>query len=439
VTAEGFYSVKISAQAEDNSGAVSFKVMNGESILATGAAVSGVATTITVNDLASGTAYNFNVVAYDEAGNAAAPVAVAATTKFVPAPAPAPVTSGKVIVPVYSDAIAGSKTNIQSGGWGETTTYEWLEIAPNDHVFYAQNFNYAGWHSWGGGNIDATNMMFLHVDFYSTGMTQVSVTPISPGHEGVANCTLTPNAWTSVDVPLSSYSGIDMSDVFQFKFMNPVGGNELMIDNVYFWQPKVTALEEHGGDETTGGWATFSCAEKVAVPEGMTAYKAVYSQTATEEILTLSEVSVIPAGAGVILRGVAGTDYTFSLSEAEASDMSNNSLVGCPVRTDVSAVRETNDIFCMRYSELFSLTGFFLYEGQYVPAGKAYLALPKESSNPNPAAARRVRFVINNEQVATGVENEQSDMIQITKFIENGQLFIRRGDAVYTVQGTRVK
>ena len=173
------------------------------------------------------------MIAYDEAGNAAAPIAVAATTKAVPASAPAPVTSGKVIVPVYSDALAGALTGIQTGGWGESTQAEWLNIASGDQVFYMQNFNWAGWHSWGA-SIDATDMMFLHVDFYSTGMTQVSVTPISPGHEGVANCTLTPNAWTSVDVPLSSYSGIDWSDIFQFKFMNPVDGNELMIDNVYF-------------------------------------------------------------------------------------------------------------------------------------------------------------------------------------------------------------
>lgn len=437
VTATGFHSVQITAQAEDNSGAVSFKVMNGEEILATGTAVTGVATTIIVNGLTAGTAYNFNVVAYDDANNAAAPVAVEVTTKTVPAPAPAPVTSGKVIVPVYSDALADSKTGIQSGGWGETTQVEWLEIAPNDQVFYGQNFNFAGWHSWGA-SIDATNMMFLHVDFYSTGMTQVSVTPISPGHEGVANCALTPNAWTSVDVPLSSYTGIDWTDIFQFKFMNPVGGKELMIDNVYFWQPQVTALPVQGGDPETGGWATFSCAEKVAVPAGMKAYKAAYSKTATEEVLTLTEVSVIPAGEGVILRGEPGVEYTFLATIEGTPDMSDNSLVGCPVRTDVSAVRENKDIFCMRYSELFGITGFFLYEGQYVPAGKAYLPLDKEPGVPN-SAPRNVRFVFNNEQVVTGMDNVDAQPVEAIKFIENGQLLIRRGDTVYNIQGVRVR
>jgi len=438
--AEGFYSVTLTAQAEDNSGAVSFKVMNGEEQVATGAAATGVATTIVVNGLASGTNYNFNVIAYDEAGNEAAPVAVAAATKFMPAPAPAPNLSGKNVVNVFSDAIAGSKT-INSGGWGESTQVEWLDIAPGDKVFYGQNFDFAGWHSWGA-DIDASNMMFLHVDIYSTGMTKVSVTPIShdPTREGSAAITLTPNAWTSYDVPLSAYAAnnIEWNKIFQFKFMNPVGGNELMIDNVYFWQPKVTTSQEMGGDEATGGWATFSCAEKVSVPSGLKAYKAAYDNSGDEEVLTLTEVSVIPAGAGVILRGAAGTDYAFTLSTADDPEMDDNSLVGCPVRTDVSGVRAANkDIFCMRYSESFSMTGFFLYEGQYVPAGKAYLPLPKPSQPSS--APRKVRFVINNEQTATGMENTNADAVEAVKYIENGQLFIRRGEAVYNLQGVRVK
>ena len=437
--AEGFYSVCISAQADDNSGAVSFKIMNGDAQLATGAAATGVATTIVVNGLAAGTNYNFNVIAYDEAGNEAAPVAVAAATKFMPAPAPAPVMSSKKVLNVFSDALEGGVGTIHSGGWGEATQVEWLDIAEGDKVFYGQNFDYAGWHSWGA-DIDATGMQYLHVDIYSTGMTKVSVTPIShdPTHEGSATITLTPNAWTSYDIPLSAYdaNNIEWNKIFQFKFMGPVGGNELMIDNVYFWSYQVTPNAAQGTD--AGGWATFAAPIKLAVPEGLTAYKASYEKTETEEILNLTQISVIPANAGVILKGTASEDYILTPTDAEASDVSDNVLVGCVTRTDVSAVRANNDIFCMRYSASYDFTGFFLYEGQYVPANRAYLPLPKESNGPA-AAARRVRFVINEEHVATGVENAKEDSLEAVKFIENGQLFIRRGEAVYNLQGIRVK
>ena len=91
----------------------------------------------------------------------------------------------------------------------------------------------------------------------------------------------------------------------------------------------------------------------------------------------------------------------------------------------------------MRYSGSYDFTGFFLYEGQYVPAGKAYLALPK-LSQPS-SAPRKVRFVIKNEQTVTDIELTGADTVEATKFIENGQLFIRRGEAVYNLQGVRVK
>ena len=434
--AEGFYSVSISAQAEDNSGAVSFKVMNGEDQVATGAAASDAATTIVISGLASGTNYNFNVIAYDEAGNEADPVAVAAATKFLPTPAPAPDLNGKKAVAVFSDAIAGSKTDIHSGGWGETTQVEWLDIAPGDKVFYGKNFNYAGWHNWGS-DIDATGMTYLHVDVYSTGMTKVNVTPIShdPTHEGAATINLTPNAWTSADIALSAYPTVEWNKIFQFKFMEAVGGDELIIDNVYFWSYGVTANAAQGTD--AGGWATFAAPIKLAVPDGLTAYKASYEKTATEEILNLDPITVIPAGEGVILKGTAGTDYLFAPTDDDASDMTGNILVGCVTRTDVSAVRDNNDIFCMRYSDAYDMTGFFLYSGQYVPAYRVYLPLPKVSGANN--AARRIRFVINEEQVATGMENTQADSVQSTKLIENGQVIIIRDGIRYNVMGMRIQ
>lgn len=439
VAARGFNSVKITAQAEDNSGAVSFKVLNGESILATGSAATGVSTTITISSLTPGTNYNLNVIAYDEAGNEASPVAVATSTKALPSPAPMPNFSNKNVVPVFTDAMAGGKTDIHSGGWGESTQVEWLDIAEGDKVFYGQNFNYAGWHSWGGGNINATGMQYLHVDVYSIGATSVNVTPISPGHEGSATITLTPNAWTSYDVPLSAYdaNNIDWANIFQFKFMHPVGGDELLIDNVYFWQQTTQTTPVMGGNEATGGWATFASPVKVAVPSGLKAYKATYSNEGGDEQLVLDAVSgAIPANEGVLLRGEADHVYTFSPTNDDAGDYAGNALKGCPVRTDITSVAATNDIFCLRYSELYSLTGFFIYSGQYIAAGKAYLPLPKAEPS---SAPRRIRFVFREEQGTTGFDPTNAEAVPTTKFIENGQLYIRRGDAVYTIQGVRVK
>ena len=434
----GFYSVKVTAQASDNSGAVNFAVKNGEEVLATGAAATGVATTITVNNLTPGTAYNLSVVAYDDANNTTSPIALNATTKFVPAPI-VPDFNAKDVLPVFTDAMACVVNNIHSGGWGETTQHEWLQIAPNDKVFYAQNFNFAGWHSWGGGDIDASAMDFLHVDIYSTGMTQVNVTPISPGPvEGSATITLTPNTWTSVDIPLSAYAAnnIEWNKIFQFKFMGAVGGNELMIDNVYFFR--------YQAKSNVDGWATFASPVAVKVPSGVTVYKAVYEKDGDDEILRLTPAGdVIPANTGALLQCVSeSTNYPFDLAtsaeaEAAVSAFSGNDLVGCAVKTDISDVAATHDIFALRHSDLFGYSGFFLYSGTIVNAGKAYLPLPKDDATPAPS--RRVRFVIDATDAATAIDANALEATHVTKFVQDGQLFILRDNVVYTVQGERVK
>ncbi len=436
VSAVGFYSVTITAQAEDNSGAVNFRVMNGETVLATGAAATAAEATIVVNNLNSGTTYNLSVVAYDDAGNVASPVAVNATTKFMPAPM-APDFNAKDVIPVYTDAMAGS-LNFHSGGWGETTVAERVQIAPNDEVFYVQNMNYIGWHSWGA-DIDASEMNFLHVDIYSTGATQVSLSPIShdPTHEGSVAITLTPNAWTNADIPLSAYdaANIEWNKIFQFKFMNPVGGNELMIDNVYFFRYQVTTNQDH--------WSTFASPFAVKVPESVTVYTATYSNIGGDETLLLEDAGkVIPANTGVILKGDDNnTTYVFTAAtddeaSAAADNFDGNCLVGCTQRTNISAQYEDYDIFCMRRSDLFGFTGFFLYTGQYIPAGKAYLRLSKNPAVP--ASSRRVRLVFDNENTATGVDNAEN-AVKASKRIENGQLLIIRDGIRYTATGLRVE
>ena len=108
-----YFSAKISATATDNSDAVKFVVMDGEKELAAANAVSGVAKEIVVAGLLPNTAYNFSVIAKDEAGNAAAPVAVAATTLAAPAPATAPTYAADKVLGVQTDAYNNIAYGIQ--------------------------------------------------------------------------------------------------------------------------------------------------------------------------------------------------------------------------------------------------------------------------------------------------------------------------------------
>lgn len=437
---EGFYSVQISAQAEDNSGAVSFKVKNGEEIVANGAAASAVATTITINNLNPGVNYNFSVVASDEAGNEAAPVAVAAQTKALPAPAPVPDFSAKQIVPVFTDATTCVVTGIHSGGWGETTTAQWLDIAANDKVFYVQNFNYAGWHSWGGGNINATGMQYLHVDVYSLGATSVNVTPISPAvaaepnHEGVATISLTPNAWTSFDVDLSAYdaNNIDWANIFQFKFMNPVGGNELMIDNVYFWKaPKYTRDD----DWMAPGELGTVCYREGLVVTGATMYQ--MAGTDVNGKFVFDEVDVLEPGVPYLFEAHADALHFYATDATPATEAGqSNGMVG--TFEDKVIPQNSPNIYYFSGTKFYAVTA--RSTDLTVPANRAYVDL----TSPHPAGApragvRRVVLDVQGSNAATGFGEVQGDELQSTKVLINGHLFIRRGEKTYDATGSLVK
>jgi hypothetical protein len=167
------------------------------------------------------------------------------------------------------------------------------------------------------------------------------------------------------------------------------------------------------------------------------AYKAAYSNNGGNEVLVLTELAdgIIPAGEGVLIEGAASTTYGFtSTATTPATDMTDNDLIGTTTLTDVSAQRVTSDIFCLRRTELFGTTAFCLYSGQYIPAGKAYLALPQ--INGQAGAPRNIRMVFN---TATGIEDVQGTQVQGTKVIENGQLIIIRDGKRYNAQGARVQ
>ena len=241
-----YFGVVLALSAEDNSGAVSFVVKNGETEVATGGGASGATVNVAVNGLTPNTDYTFSVIAKDEAGNEADAISVAAkTANGAPAAAPAPNFSGKVAVAVFCDALENNPA-IAIGGWGQSTQAQKVQLAEGDNVYYGTNFNYLGWELTPA--VDATDMEKLHVDFYSKNLTSISITPISPNHEGVKVIALTANKWNSVDIDLSAYDGKEIvwSNIFQMKFFNaaPAGG-ELFIDNVYFWADSTgTAIDE---------------------------------------------------------------------------------------------------------------------------------------------------------------------------------------------------
>ena len=234
VAAAGYFGGVLTVSATDNSGAVLVTVKDGEREVGVGGGASGASLSVNVADLLPNTAYTLSVIVSDEAGNAADPVAVQLTTAAAPAPAPKPSFTGKEAVAIFCDELDGGPA-INIGGWGQSTVVAFGELAAGDHVCYGSNFNYLGWELTPA--VNAAGMEYLHLDIYSTSMTSIKVTPISPGHEQVIAKNLTNGEWTSLDIALSEYAAanIEWNNVFQFKFDGGNGG-DFFVDNVYFYK-----------------------------------------------------------------------------------------------------------------------------------------------------------------------------------------------------------
>jgi hypothetical protein len=116
-----------------------------------------------------------------------------------------------------------------------------ISIMDNAVLSYA-NLNYQGTEF--GSHVDASNMTHLHVDVWTANETSLEVTAISPGKEKLVPLTpLNKGTWNSYEIPLTSFTDVDLSDLFQFKFVGS-GGKTVYLDNLYFYNKNAeTAVE----------------------------------------------------------------------------------------------------------------------------------------------------------------------------------------------------
>jgi len=168
------------------------------------------------------------------------------------------------------------------------------------------------------------------------------------------------------------------------------------------------------------GYATFSAAEATVIPSGVTA---VYRGVISGDELQLSAITgFVPANTGVIVAGVAGTPYNFAIYNGSVAAIDDNDL-------------KATSTYNTSMQNVYVLKGeaFLEYIGTTaLKANKAFIQLPAQSGASAPS---RIRMVVNH---ATGVENAAVE-VKAEKFVENGQVLIKRGEIIYNVQGQIVK
>jgi beta-glucanase (GH16 family) len=110
--------------------------------------------------------------------------------------------------------------------WNQATD----AVAGDEYVL--NNLNYQGI-AFDAGALDVSNYDYIHLDYYTDNSTAANFFLISPGpvETAFALNLSTKGQWNSVDIPLTAFTGVDLTDVFQMKFD---GDGTLRIDNIYF-------------------------------------------------------------------------------------------------------------------------------------------------------------------------------------------------------------
>ena len=229
-------SVELLLSATDNSGAVTYTITYGTTTLTTGG-VSGTQKSYAVAGLMGNTDYSFSVVCKDATGNAAAnnPIIVTAkTASGVPA-SPTPTRPAANVKSIYSNAYTSVAPNANFfPGWGQATVATQVQLAEGNTALKYSGLNYQGMQL--ETTVNASTMMYVHVDVYTENETSLKMSPISENPTKEFQYELTPltlNTWKGFDIPLASFTGVDKSKLFQFIFVGS-GGKTVYIDNLYF-------------------------------------------------------------------------------------------------------------------------------------------------------------------------------------------------------------
>lgn len=236
--AASYFAANIKVKATDASGAIIYTVKNGDDVVATKNAASAAEAIIAVKGLKPNTDYNFSVIAADESGNAAEPIAVATKTLAAPAAAPAPKTYKGLVKSIYSDVYATAPASIGTlnAGWWEPSEMFEGELAAGDKVlFYAAKET--GMFGWEFAETDMTGYPFLHIDIYPLADGKIKIFPVVNGStdDYVNIPDVKGGEWNHL---VFDFSGKDLTKVFQIGWQDYYTLNGFFIDNVYFSQEK---------------------------------------------------------------------------------------------------------------------------------------------------------------------------------------------------------
>ena len=229
----GYFSATLAVSAEDNSGVVNYRVMNGEIEVANGGGASGQTVHITVPNLKANTEYSLSVIALDDAGNAAEPIIVPAATLAAPAPAVLPTYDAADVKGVYTDNYTDVAMGIQ--GWYAEPAISAGDLAENrEALCITPNTTPGSCFGLAFPAMDITAYDALELDIYP--MAESAVLDIQVIGVGEVSTTfnLTANQWNHISLDIDGNTKTNCEQIGFYNCQNLQG--VCFVQNVLFVQ-----------------------------------------------------------------------------------------------------------------------------------------------------------------------------------------------------------
>ena len=188
------------------------------------------------------------------------------------------------------------------------------------------------------------------------------------------------------------------------------------------------------------GLGTFSAAENVIIPAGLTAYYCTTLKTYEDGKLgvRVSKLNgIIPANTGVLLEGSAGQSYPLTATNVEATSPAGNSLVAVVESKHIAATNGEYTNFMMKGGKFIKIQQDD--EGVKMPANRAYL--PLLTSAISGSNAKEITLYWDDGE-ATGIERMRNVENEIMRngniYNLNGQKLSAPQKGINIINGRRV-
>ena len=224
------------------------------------------------------------------------------------------------VISVYSDSYTDISGVNLNPPWGQATQVSEVDLDGNTTLLY-ENLNYQGT-DWSGNPQDVSGAEYLHVDFWTSTSTDLGFFLISPGRVETEVLLIpagTLGEWNSVDIPLTSFTGVDLTNVIQFK---ADGNGDIYFDNYYFWATEgapnndATLSDLLIDGTTVTGFDSGTYSYDVELPEGTTLVPTV-TATPTDGNAShvVNDAASIPGTTEVVVTAENGTtELTYSVN-----------------------------------------------------------------------------------------------------------------------------